>query len=78
MTPSRDAALFAGWLTEQLLVASGPHEPAVRRQAMAEAFQLWPKLCRRMSALETLAPNEADEGYRYDEALATLIRDKAA
>jgi hypothetical protein len=78
MSPSRETAIFAQDLYEWLLIAGIQTDPPEeRRKSLARAFEAWPKLCRRMAALEALAPNEAEDGYRYDETLQTLIR-KAA
>lgn len=60
-----------GFIAQQMAVAvllagCGTATAAARLEAMARAWTLWPKLCRRMSELETLAPNSAALGQLDD------------
>lgn len=72
--PALDAAFFADALLSQLLLAGATTLPAdERREALARAFENWPKLCRRMAVLEDLEPRITDAGYREDEKLVAAM-----
>ncbi len=80
MGKASEAAHLASALTTRLLLASGKTSSAEQRlQDMALAFEIWPKLCRRMAEIELLAPQVAEIGYDYDaELMASLARNNSA
>lgn len=76
---AREAAMMVTKLDFKLLgAAAGGLSRPERMELLASAFQQWAALCRRMSALEQIAPNSAQLGYARDRQAQNVIEGGAA
>lgn len=58
--------------------ASRKGERAERAAALAEVFETWPKLARRMAELEAVAPASYANGYEADAQMQDVLEVIAA
>lgn len=56
-------------IAEEAAVLADTLGRAVLEKDLGFAFAIWPKLQRRMSALQDLAPETAERGFQVDQRL---------
>jgi hypothetical protein len=56
-----------------VMTASRKGERAARAEALAQAFELFPKIARRMTELERVAPASYVNGYEADAGIQDVM-----